>query len=382
MVAAGKAAFPMAEQYVTAGWPCAQGIIISPDPCPKALAGFEFFQGRHPIPDENGVAATHHILEEASKLGPDDLLVLLLSGGASALLTAPAPDLTLARLKALTADLLASGAAIEEINTVRKHLSRIKGGRLATAAAPARCLTFAISDVTGNDPSVIASGPTWPDETTSDDAKNILARYKIPGAKTLARSLLPSPTITNPEALKADYHLIATPEDALTAAASHVQDLGLAVHDLGTTLKGEARIVAKQHADLARKLAATGAPALLLSGGELTVTGAPPQATGGPNHEYALAFAHAMAHADMSNIHGFAADTDGKDGNTGAAGAFWGPDTLTRAKSRGLDAEAALRDHLSGSFFKQLGDAHVIGSTGTNVNDFRAILINPEGAGR
>lgn len=377
VVAAGKAAAPMAEAYVAARHPCNLGIIVSPDPESQKLPGFTHFKARHPVPDTAGIRATQHLMAETAKLGPDDLLVVLLSGGASALLVAPAPGLDLTHLQEMTANLLASGATIEEINTVRKHLSQIKGGRLAAKAAPARCLTYAISDVTGNDPSVIASGPTWPDTSSKRAAQDILTRYRIPQTEFLTSCLLAPPTFDAPHSLMSDYHLIATPEEALAAAARHARTLGLPVTDLGADLKGEAREMARRHAQEALKLATSGNPALILSGGEFTVTGAPQEAIGGPNHEFALALAIEMQGAP--GIYAFAADTDGKDGNTGAAGAFVTPDTITRALSKGLDPASALAGHRAGSFFAELGDSHAKGSTGTNINDFRAILIAPEG---
>ena len=340
-------------------------------------------EAAHPVPDRAGTAAASEILETAHAAGPGDLVLFLLSGGASALLSLPALGVSLADKQALTRALLAAGADIYEINTVRKHLSAIKGGRLAAAAAPARLATLAISDVTGDDPTTIGSGPTVADPTTLADARRVLRRFGIdpPGS---VKTALEDPAN---ETLKPDdsrleatrYRLIATPAQSLAAAGERAAAEGLAVDMLGDGLTGEARDLGRAHAALVRERAAQRQderPLLLLSGGETTVTltgRGPETRRGGPNGEYLLALAAALD--GMPGVWALAADTDGADGSGDNAGARIGPDTLERARRRGLRPAAFLADNDAWAFFDALGDLVVTGPTQTNVNDFRAILI-------
>ena len=339
----------------------------------------------HPMPDQAGVDATARILEFARNAGADDLVLTLLSGGGSANWIAPAGVLTLAEKQAITRALLRSGAVIGEINCVRKHLSRIKGGRLAALASPARLVSLAISDVPRDEPSAIASGPTVPDPTMLADAKAIVAKYRI-DLPASAKALLDDPAMETPkpsDPLFADapFTIFARPADSLAAAAQAARSAGYELVSLGADVEGEAREVAAGHAALARKLMAEGRRAAILSGGELTVTIAG-QGRGGPNQEYALALALALDGA--KGISAVAGDTDGTDGGGGAAsdpaGAFIDPTTLARARAAGLDPAARLTDNDSTGFFEGIGDLLTPGPTLTNVNDLRAILIDPQAA--
>lgn len=387
VLAAGKAAAAMARAAVTfyreahgldgrrlrGSVVTRQGYGLDTAPLPLIEAG-------HPIPDDAGLSAAAIALDFARAAGPDDLVLVLLSGGGSALWSAPIPPLGLAGKQALTAALSRAGATIGELNTVRKHLSLIKGGRLARAARPARLVTLAISDVPGDDPAVIASGPTVPDPTTQADALAVLARHRV-GAAEAVRAILAEP---RNESIKpgdeifagARFALVARPAMALAAARAQAEAAGIEVIGLGDALQGEARHLAATHAMRARAARRRGRPVLLLSGGEATVT-VTGSGRGGPNQEYALALAMALEGAE--GIHAIACDTDGTDGGAGSphdpAGACIDPTTLARARMRGLDAAKCLADNNSGSFFKALGDLVVSGPTYTNVNDFRAILV-------
>lgn len=336
----------------------------------------------HPVPDQNGIDATARILAFARDAGPDDLVLALLSGGGSANWIAPAGALTLAEKQGITRALLRSGAVIGEINCVRKHLSRIKGGRLAALARPARLVSLAISDVPGDDPSAIASGPTVPDPTTLADARAIVARYGI-DLPASAKALLDDPAMETPKPgdpvfAGSAYEIVARPADALAAAARAAAQAGYEIVDLGPDVEGEARDVACAHAAMARELAGQGRRAAILSGGELTVT-IRGGGHGGPNQEYALALALALDGA--AGISAVAGDTDGTDGGGGAAsdpaGAFVDATTLARARALGLDPAAMLADNDSTGFFERLGDLLTPGPTLTNVNDLRAILTGP-----
>lgn len=335
----------------------------------------------HPVPDQAGIVATERTLALAEEAGPDDLVLVLLSGGGSANWIAPIGPLTLAEKQGITRALLRSGANIQEINTLRKHLSRIKGGRLARVASPAPILTLAISDVPHDDPAVIASGPTVPDPSTLADALAIVARrgIELPAS---ARALLHDPASETPkpgDALfeRSEFRIVARPSDALAAAAAVARELGYEAIVLGGDLEGEAREVAVSHAGLARELAMAGRRMALLSGGELTVT-IKGQGRGGPNQEYALALALALEGAP--EVAALAADTDGIDGGQGdahdPAGALVDETTLARARDLGLDARASLADNDSTNFFERLGDLVTPGPTRTNVNDCRIILVH------
>ena len=335
----------------------------------------------HPVPDEAGLQGTERALALAQAAGADDLVLVLLSGGASANWIAPAAGITLAEKQAVTRALLRSGAAIGDMNALRKHLSRIKGGRLARLAYPAKLVTLSISDVPGDDPSVIGSGPTVPDPTTLEDARAIVARFRLdlPAAVTKA---LDDPGNETPKPgdrifAGSDYRIVARPADALRAAQGRAVEAGYECVVLGDRLQGEAREVAAEHARLARDFSAQGRRVVILSGGELTVT-LRGQGRGGPNQEYALALA---IHLDGApGIAALAADSDGTDGGSGRpddpAGAFIDPTTLRRARAAGLDPAAFLADNDSTGFFNGIGDLFVPGPTFTNVTDFRAIVVD------
>ncbi len=350
-----------------------------------ALEHTPLIEAGHPVPDDGSLRAADAALALARSAGADDIVLVLLSGGASALCAAPAPGLTLEDKRVLTRALLRCGATISHINCVRKHLSRFKGGRLAVAAAPARVVTLAISDVPGDAPDAIGSGPTVPDPTTLADARAVLERFGLCPAPAIATALndLANETPKPGDAAFAHtrYILAASPRHALDAAAQAATRLGYRPVLLGDALEGEARDLAAQHARQALELQRAGQRVAILSGGEATVTlsGA---GQGGPNQEYALALAIALDGA--SGIHALAADTDGSDGGSGAvddpAGAIVTPDTLRRARSANLDPATFLQNNDSQSFFRTLSDLLVTGPTHTNVNDFRAILVDPANA--
>ncbi len=381
VLGAGKAAGRMAEA-VEAAWPdrALDGLVVTRHGYGRPTSRIKVVEAAHPVPDAAGEAAARDILARAEAAGSDDTVLFLLSGGASALLALPAPGLSLADKQSVTRGLLRAGANIGEINAVRKHLSAIKGGRLAAAAAPARIVTLSISDVPGDDPSVIGSGPTVGDPSTLADARAVLDRWKIElPAAVAARLADPAAETPKPGAPifdTADYCLIARPADALEAAGEAARAAGIAPLLLGDALEGEAREVARDHAALARTIQAgqheVGPPAVILSGGELTVTIAG-DGRGGPNREYALALAIALQGA--AGIHAIAGDTDGVDGADDTAGALVDPETLRRAADAHLDPATALAANDSGGFFAALGDALITGPTFTNVNDFRAILV-------
>jgi len=377
VVGAGKAAAAMA-QAVEAHWPPdapLSGLVVTRYGYGVApLRRIEVVEAAHPVPDEAGRNAAARSLAAVRGLGADDLVLCLISGGGSALLALPAPGVTLAEKQEINRALLRSGAAIGEMNCVRKHLSAIKGGRLALACAPARVVTLAISDVPGDDLSVIASGPTVPDATTQADARAVLARYGIP-----VPGILQDPAFETPKALPAgDVRLVATPQMALEAAARVARAAGLTPLILGDALEGEAREVGRVMAGLARQVVRHGqpvpAPCVLLSGGETTVT-VRGTGVGGRNVEFLLALAVALD--GLGGVHALAADTDGVDGAAEVAGAVISPDTLARAAALGLNPRAALDNNDAHGFFAALGDQVVTGPTRTNVNDFRAILIRP-----
>ncbi len=335
----------------------------------------------HPVPDAAGLAGAERMMQLADAAAADDLVLVLLSGGASANLIAPAAGISLEEKQATTRALLRSGANIGEINCVRKHLSRIKGGRLALRAFPARVVTLAISDVPGDDPAVIGSGPTVPDPTTLADARAIVAKYRLdlPGAVTRA---LENPGNESPKPgdkvfAGSTYKILARPADALAAAEARAREAGYDTMLLGDRLQGEARTVAAEHARLARDVAAQGRRVAILSGGELTVT-LRGNGHGGPNQEYALALAIALNGA--KDIAAMAADTDGTDGGRGLpddpAGAFIDDATLARARAIGLDPAAFLAENDSTGFFNAIGDLFTPGPTFTNVTDFRAIVVD------
>ena len=335
----------------------------------------------HPVPDAAGLAATFETLALADSAGPDDLVLALISGGASANWIAPAAGLSLTEKQLVTRALLASGASIFEINKVRKHLSRIKGGRLAERARPARVVSIGMSDVPGDDPAVIGSGPTVPDPSTLADARAIVARYRLEVPDLVTRALM-DPANETPKPGDAvfaatSFALAVRPAQVFRAAEDAVRAAGYDCILLGSDIEGEAREVAAAHARLARDLAAQRRRAVILSGGELTVT-LHGKGRGGPNQEYALAFAIALG--DAKGVAALAGDTDGTDGGGGQpedpAGAFVDATTLARARSLGLDPAVFLNDNNSTEFFERLGDLVAPGPTLTNVNDFRAIVVD------
>lgn len=341
----------------------------------------QFIEAGHPVPDSASIDAAERALAMARALEPGDRLIALVSGGGSALMALPVPGVTLADKQALTGMLLRSGAMISEINCVRKHLSLIKGGRLAVAAAPASVQTLIISDIPGDEPSLVASGPTVADHSTLADARAVLERYRIAAPAAVWRALEdPANETPSPDSLGlagSDVSVIACARDALAASARLAEGFGYAVTDLGDRLQAEARHLGSGHARLARRLSADGGRRVILSGGETTVRVANPSGRGGRNLEYLLGLAIALDGAPR--IHAIACDTDGIDGTEDDAGAIIGPDTLARAAALGLDPVAALQANESYRFFEALGDLVMTGPTRTNVNDFRAILIEADG---
>ncbi|MDT9599753.1 glycerate kinase type-2 family protein [Sphingosinicella rhizophila] len=343
-----------------------------------ARQGIEIIEAGHPVPNLQSVRAAERALELAHALGPQDHLLLLLSGGGSALLSAPVEGITLADKRSTTSSLLASGATIAEINAVRKHLSRIKGGRLAVAAGPARVTTLIISDVPGDDPSFVSSGPTVADNTTLGEAREIVEKYGIPLSNSTRRALADPANETPPAdslgLAGSAIMVIARARDALAAAATWGTARDYAVTDLGDTLQAEARYLGASHAALARRLAADGKRRVIISGGETTVTVVNKHGRGGRNLEYLLGCAIALG--GEPGICALACDTDGIDGTEEAAGAIVTPDTLSRAAALGLDPAEHLASNNAFLFFAALGDLVVTGPTLTNVNDFRAIIID------
>ena len=396
VLGAGKAAGAMA-QAVEALWPAdapLSGLVVTryghTPPRPTGLAQrIEVVEAAHPVPDAAGLEAAQRILALTQELSADDLVLCLISGGGSALLTLPAEGLSLQDKQRINQQLLESGAHIGEMNCVRKHLSRIKGGRLGAACAPARVVTLTISDVPGDDPSTIASGPTVADATTCQDALDILRRYgiEVPKAVEIA---LQAGTLETPKPGDAAFsghglHLIATPQQSLQAAADAARAAGIAAYILSDEIEGESREVAKVHAAMARAVAkgqgAFQKPCVILSGGETTVTIRPrapgaadtPKGRGGRAGEFCLGLAQALQ--GMDGVWALAADTDGIDGVEDNAGAQVAPDTLARAVAQGLKITDHLQRNDAYGYFSALGDLVVTGPTHTNVNDFRAVLV-------
>jgi glycerate 2-kinase len=381
VVGCGKAAGSMAKA-VEDHWPGElSGMVVTRYGYEVPTNRIEVVAAAHPVPDEAGRKAAERMLKMVHGLSADDLVIFLVSGGGSALLSLPAPGLTLTDKQTINRALLKSGANITEMNCVRKHLSAVKGGRLAAACAPARVITLAISDIPGDDPAVIASGPTVADATTFADAIAILEKYGITEPKAVvdhlgaARDETPKPG--DPRLAHAELHMVAAPQMSLEAAAETARKAGVMPVVLGDAIEGEAREVAMVHAGIARQVKRHGQPArvpcVLLSGGETTVT-VRGKGRGGRNAEFLLALAVALG--GESGIHALAGDTDGVDGTEDNAGAIVTPDTLMRAAARQLDAKKMLADNDGYSFFSGIGDLVVTGPTLTNVNDFRAILIN------
>ena len=378
VVGAGKASARMAEAVESVWGPC-EGMVITRDGYARPCSGVEVVEAAHPVPDARGLAATGRLLAMLRDLSEDDHVLALISGGASALLVQPAGNISLDEKRLINECLLASGAPIDEMNTVRKHLSLVKGGQFAAAAYPARMTSLIISDVAGDDLAFIASGPTVGDRSSPSDAAAILARRGIEVPASVKDVLASPGGVLAPESellSRTRNILIAAPSKSLEAADGQARDRGIETVLLGDAIEGEARDVAAAHARLAldaqARRGAGDPPCLLLSGGECTVTRRG-SGTGGPNAEYALALALALG--DAPGIHAIACDTDGVDGAADVAGAVIGPDTLQKAAAQGLDAGAMLADNDSHGFFERIGDQVVTGPTLTNVNDFRAILV-------
>ncbi len=385
VIGAGKAAARMAHAVEEHYGDETEGFVIVPKGYGASLNHIRIIEAAHPVPDARAQAAAEEALSLAGSLGEDDRLIALISGGGSALMAAPAPGITLADKQRLTGALLKSGAAISEINTIRKHLSAIKGGWLAKAACPAPVETLVVSDIPGDDPSMVASGPTLRDPTTGAEALAILEAYDIEPGEAV-RAHLSDTSSENPDPEDACFAgervtIVARAADALAAAAEKALALGLKPVILGDDLQGEARDLAAEHARLAiTKAGEQTGTVVILSGGEATVTfhGVTVQGdggSGGPNTEYALALALSLEGA--AGIYAIAADTDGIDGTSGAAGALVTPTTLSRAREKGLDPAALLESHDSARLFDALGDLVTTGPTLTNVNDFRALLVRP-----
>jgi glycerate 2-kinase len=388
LLAAGKAAGSMTEiaeqHYLHNGLPKDRllGLAVTRHGYGRPTQHIAVVEAGHPVPDQTGADATEQTLALADQAGADDLVLVLLSGGASANWIAPAQGLALADKQATTRALLRSGATIDETNAVRKHLSRIKGGRLAARARPARVVTLAISDVPRDNPDVIGSGPTVADPSTLSTARGIVARYglKVPAgvSRALSDPANETPKPQDPIFENTEFSIVARPADAFRAAKEAARKAGYDCLFLGDQVEGEAREVAQEHARIALELHAQGRRAVILSGGELTVTLHKNGGLGGPNQEYALALAIALE--GVRGITVLAADTDGTDGGEGSpndpAGAFCDGATAPRARALGLDPASFLANNNSTQFFTPLGELLMSGPTFTNVNDFRAILVD------
>jgi hydroxypyruvate reductase len=383
VIGAGKASAAMAAG-LDAAWRDVDlsGVVVTRHGHSVPAGRIEVLEASHPVPDDTSKVAALRMLRAVEGLSSDDLVVVLMSGGGSALMTLPASPMTLADKQAVNRALLASGATIAEMNVVRKHLSAIKGGRLALAARPARVATLVISDIPGDDPAAIGSGPSLPDSSTRADAQEIVDRFAIDLPEAARLALEQADETPKPGEIDADVRILAAPFQALDAAANVARDEGLTPILLGDAIEGEARELGTVMAGIARSVAMHAqpgqAPAVLLSGGETTVTiGRGPAGRGGRNTEFLLGLVIALSGA--ADIWAIAGDSDGIDGTEDAAGALIGPDTLSRAAAKRLDARACLAAHDSYTFFDGLGDLVRTGPTLTNVNDIRAVLI---GAGK
>jgi glycerate 2-kinase len=374
VIGAGKASAAMALAIEQNWKGPLEGLVITRYGHGAPCKSIEIVEAAHPVPDEAGRNAAMRMGKLVRDRTRDDLLLCVISGGGSALLAAPAEGLTLADKQSVNRQLLACGAPISEMNTVRKHLSALKGGRLAAAAHPAKVVSLIISDVPGDDPAVVASGPTVADPSTREEAIAIIRKYELDLPKHVWLFLdsedAETPKPGDPRFANVETHLIATPAQSLAAAAKVAREAGYMVIDLGDRVEGEARIVAQDHAKRARE---TKGPAVILSGGETTVT-IKGVGRGGRNGEYALALAVALDGA--KGIAAIAGDTDGIDGSEENAGAIIRDDTLARARALGFDAQVFLTHNDSYGFFARLGDLLVTGPTRTNVNDIRAIVID------
>ena len=387
VLGAGKGAASMARAVEAHYGAPLEGLVVTRYGHALPTQWIEVVEASHPVPDAAGLEAAQRCLEIAQGLGPDDLLLALVSGGGSALLTLPLPGIALTEIQTLYRALLGSGATINEFNCVRRHLSRTQGGRLAAAAFPARVVGLLMSDVPGDDPAAIASGPVVADPSTSAEAAAILTHYRIEVPPSVAAALASAGSESvkpgDSRLATAEVHMTVTPQVSLDAAARLIAAEGLPAHILSDRLEGEARDAGAVLASIARQVAARGepftAPCVLLSGGETTVTLRANQEAGrgGRNVEFLLAFG--LAAQDHPGIYALAADTDGIDGVEEIAGAIWTPGTSARAVALGLDPRAHLARHDGHGFFEALGQSIVTGPTHTNVNDFRAIYIAPPG---
>ena len=380
VIGAGKAAARMA-QAVEQHWQGElTGLVVTRYGHGAPTSRIEVIEAGHPVPDEASAEAARRMLALVDGLTADDLVLCLLSGGGSALLSLPAPGVTTEEKRELTRALLRSGAPIGEMNCVRRHLSAIKGGRLALACAPARVVTLVVSDVPGDDPAVVASGPTVPDGSTGADALGILQKYAIPvsdaARAALADPRLAAPLPGDPRLANNNVHVIVTAQQMLDAVAARARNAGYAPLILSSSMEGEAREVGIVHAGIARQVVQYAqplqAPCVILSGGETTVT-VRGHGRGGRNTEFLLSLAIALQ--GQARVHALAVDTDGIDGTEDNAGALIAPDTLSRAALAGLDPKALLADNDGYTLFQQLGDLVVTGPTRTNVNDLRIILV-------
>jgi hydroxypyruvate reductase len=380
VIGAGKGAAAMAKVVEDHWQGDISGLVVTRYGHGIACKRIEVVEAAHPVPDEAGRRAAGRMLQMVQGLSADDLVLCLISGGGSSLLALPAEGITLEQKQALNKALLRSGAAIGEMNCVRKHLSAIKGGRLALACAPARVVTLMISDVPGDDPGIIASGPTLPDATTCADALAILRKYGIEVPDNVRQHLesgageTPKPNDARFSANS--HHVIANAQDALEAAAQTARAAGITPYILSDDLEGEARDVGQVHAAIARQVARRGQPfarpCVFLSGGETTVT-VRGKGRGGRNAEFLLSLTVALD--GCAGIHAIACDTDGIDGSEDNAGALYAPDSVARAAALGMRPRAMLDNNDGYGFFSALGDLVVTGPTRTNVNDFRAVLV-------
>ncbi len=378
VVGAGKAAASMAQALEACCPGPLSGVVLTPYGHAKTCSGIEVLEAAHPIPDRAGLRTADRILDIAVSLNEGDLMLCLLSGGGSSLLTLPIEELSLTEKQQINRQLLESGADISQINCVRKHLSRIKGGRLAEAAWPGSTFTLLISDGPDDNPAVRASGPTVADHSSCADALLIIDHYGIE-LNTRIRSLLSDGSLETPKPgaaklARSGHRIIGSPELGLNAAAVYGREKGFVIHSLGSQVVGESRQVGVEHALMLQDMIKTNtnnSPLLLLSGGETTVT-VRGSGRGGPNREYLLAAAQTLN--GLPGAWGIACDTDGIDGSPDAAGAVIGPNTLAHAAALGLDAQTMLSKNDTGTFFSVLGDAVVTGPTCTNINDFRALL--------
>ena len=384
IIGAGKASAAMAKAVEDHWAGELSGLVVTRYGYAVSCRRIEIVEAAHPVPDAAGLAAARRILDLVQRLSPEDVVLCLISGGGSSLLVLPAEGLTLEDKQAVNTALLKSGASISEMNCVRRHLSAIKGGRLAAACHPAKVVTLLISDVPGDNPTNIASGPTVPDPTTCADALDITKRYGIEVSRKVIDILENGRGETvkpgDPRLAGIDTRMIATPQMALEAAAALARDAGIPAHILGDSIEGEARDVGKVMAGIALQVAQRGQPfappCMLLSGGETTVT-VRGSRRGGRNVEFLLSLGVALD--GHPGIFAIAGDTDGVDGQEEIAGATLSPDSLARAWAKGILPKDSLANNDGHGFFGALGDSLVTGPTLTNVNDFRAVLVTPEG---